>query len=159
MGIMKAMELLGEIRENLKDYPIDYLRNKVTDDRYKDVTVKKLAKYNSDTWDEIFSLDIDEDYDIKDGVVNNIKDDIDFYFDNYAGGDIETREFTKYISLYLALIGKKPLHPFGDHPSKDDVFLENGEYKCRGRIVYIKDEKSLCRYCVCKNAGYSFGFH
>ncbi|WP_405284533.1 DUF2115 family protein [Methanobrevibacter sp.] len=90
---------------------------------------------------------------------------LDFYkvevvqFDNYAGGDIETREFTKYISLYLALIGKKPLHPFGDHPSKDDVFLENGEYKCRGRIVYIKDEKSLCRYCVCKNAGYSFGFH
>lgn len=83
MGIMKATELLGEIRENLKDYPIDYLRNKVTDDRYKDVTVKKLAKYNSDTWDEIFSLDIDEDYDIKDGVVNNIKDDIDFYFDNY----------------------------------------------------------------------------
>ena len=81
-GIMKATELLGEIRENLKDYPIDYLRNKVTDDRYKDVTVKKLAKYNSDTWDEIFSLDIDEDYDIKDGVVNNIKEDIDFYFDN-----------------------------------------------------------------------------
>ena len=81
---MKATELLGEIRENLKDYPIDYLRNKVTDDRYKDVTVKKLAKYNSDTWDEIFSLDIDEDYDIKDGVVNNIKDDIDFYFYNYA---------------------------------------------------------------------------
>ncbi len=79
MGIMKATELLGEIRENLKDYPIDYLRNKVTDDRYKDATVKKLAKYNSDTWDEIFSLDIDEDYDIKDGVVNNIKDDIDFY--------------------------------------------------------------------------------
>ena len=25
---MKATELLGEIRENLKDYPIDYLRNK-----------------------------------------------------------------------------------------------------------------------------------
>ena len=29
---MKASKLLNEIRENLKDYPIDYLKNKVTDD-------------------------------------------------------------------------------------------------------------------------------
>jgi uncharacterized protein (UPF0305 family) len=155
---MKATELHKEIKENLKDYPIDYLRNKVTDDRYKDPLTKQLAKYNSETWDEIFALDIAEDYDIKDGVVENIKNDIDFYFDTYAGGDEETREFTKYISLYLALMAKKPLHPVGDNPIKDNVFLENGEYKCKSRIMSIKDENSLCRYCVCKNAGYSFGF-
>ena len=29
---MKASKLLNEIRENLKDYPIDYLKTKVTDD-------------------------------------------------------------------------------------------------------------------------------
>ena len=96
---MKATALLEEIKENLKDYPIEYLRNKVTDDRYKDPLTKKLAKYNSETWDEIFALNITEDYDIKDGVVENLKNDIDFYFDTYAGGDEETREFTKYISL------------------------------------------------------------
>lgn len=39
---MKATELLEEIRENLKDYPIEYLRNKVTDDRYKDPLTKVL---------------------------------------------------------------------------------------------------------------------
>ena len=33
---MKATELHEEIKENLKDYPIEYLKNKVTDDRYKD---------------------------------------------------------------------------------------------------------------------------
>ena len=91
-------------------------------------------------------------------MVENIKKDIDFYFDTYAGGDEETREFTKYISLYLALMGKRPLHPVGDNPTKDQVFLENGEYKCKTRIMSIKDENSLCRYCICKNAGYSFGF-
>ena len=69
MLIMKASDLLNEIRENLKDYPIEYLRNKVTDDRYKDPLTKKLAKYNSEAWDEIFALDITEDYDIKDGDV------------------------------------------------------------------------------------------
>ena len=155
---MKATELLEEIRENLKDYPIEYLRNKVTDDRYKDPLTKSLAKYNSEAWDEIFTLDITDDYDIKDGVVENLKSDIDYYFERYAGGDEETREFTKYISLYLALMAKRPLHPVGESPAKDQVFLENGEYKCKNRIMSIRDENSMCRYCVCKNAGYSFGF-
>ena len=104
---MKATDLLEKIRENLKDYPIDYLKRKATDDRYPDSITKRLAIYNS---------------------------------------------------LYLVLIAKKPLHPFGDNPTKYDVFLENGEYKCKNRIIHIKDERSLCRYCVCKNAGYSFGF-
>ena len=88
---MKSSELLKEIRENLKDYPIEYLRNKVTDDRYKDPLTKKLAKYNSETWDEIFALNLTEDYDIKGGVVENLKNDIDFYFNTYAGGDEESR--------------------------------------------------------------------
>ena len=155
---MNVTELLDEIKENLKDYSIEYLRNKATDDRYKDPLTKKLAKYNSETWDEIFSLEITQDYEIKDKIIENLKSDIDYYFDTYAGGDEETREFTKYISLYLALISKKPLHPFGDNPIKDQVFLENGEYKCKSRIMSIKDKNSLCRYCICKNAGLSFGF-
>ena len=155
---MKSSKLLKIIKEELKDYPIDYLKNKVTDDRYKDPLVKKLAKYNSQTYDEIYSIEINEDTDIKDEVIKKMKADINYYFDTYAGGDIETREFTKYISLYLALMAKRPLHPVGDNPSKDQVFFENGEYKCKTRIMSIKDENSLCRYCVCKNAGYSFGF-
>jgi len=55
-------------------------------------------------------------------------------------------------------MAKRPLHPVGESPVKDQVFLENGEYKCKTRIMSIKDENSLCRYCVCKNAGFSFGF-
>lgn len=155
---MKSSELHEEIKENLKDYPIEYLRNKVTDDRYKDPLTKKLAKYNSETWDEIFALNITEDYEIKDTAIKNLKKDIDYYFDTYAGGDEETREFTKYICIYLAFMAKRPLHPVGDNPAKDQVFLENGEYKCKTRIISIKDENSLCRYCICKNAGFSFGF-
>ena len=152
---MKATELLKEIKENLKDYPIEYLRNKVTDERYKDPITKKLTKYNSETWDEIYSLKISEDFEIKNKKVENLKKDIDFYFDTYAGGDEETREFTKFISLYLALIAKKPLHPVGDS-AKDEVFMQNNEYKCKTRIRSIKDENTLCKYCVCKNAGYTF---
>ena len=151
---MKASKLLKIIRKDLENYPIEYLRNKVTDDRYQDPLTKKLAKYNSEIYDEIYSLELKEDFQIKDDVIKNIRSDIGFYFDRYAPGDVETREFTKNISLYLALIAKKPLHPFSEN-QKDDVYYFNGDYFCKGRVKYIRDKKSLCRYCVCKTVGFS----
>ncbi|WP_405304015.1 DUF2115 family protein [Methanobrevibacter sp.] len=151
---MKASKLLNIIRQNLKDYPIDYLKNKAVDDRYRDPLVKKLAKYNSSVYDEIYEADIEDDFEIKDKIIKNIQSDIGFYFDRYAPGDEETREFTKYISLYLVLIAKKPLHPFSEN-SRDDVYFFNGDYYCKGRARYIHDKKSLCRYCICKNVSFS----
>ena len=151
---MKASKLLKIIQTELKDYPIEYLRNKVTDNRYKDPLVKELARYNSETYDEIYSAKIDDDFDIKDGIINKMKGDINYYFDTYAGGDIETREFTKYLSLYLALIAKKPLHPFSEN-KQDNVYKINDEYYCKIRIKAIHDKRSLCRYCVCQNLGYA----
>lgn len=155
---MQARELLGKIKENLKDYPIDYLKRKAIDDRYPDSITKRLAIYNSSIYDEIYENNIEEDYEISDSVIKNIEDDVNYYFSIYDPGDIETRDFTRELSLYLVLIAKKPLHPYGNDPIKDNVFLENDEFKCKNRIIHIKDERSLCRYCVCKNAGYSFGF-
>lgn len=151
---MKASKLLKIIQKNLEAYPIDYLRNKVTDERYKDPLTKKLAKYNTSVYDDIYETVILDDFEIKDNIIKNIKADIGFYFDRYAGGDSETQEFTKNISLYLALIAKKPLHPFSED-KKDDVYYFNGDYYCKGRAKYIHDERSLCRYCVCRNVSFS----
>ena len=141
--------MLEIIRDELKDYPIEYLRNKATDERYTDPLVKKLAKYNSETYDEIYSSEPEKDFEIKDGVITKFKADIDYYFETYAGGDIETREFTKYLSLYLALIAKRPLHPFSDD-KKDEVYRLDDSYYCKGRIKYINDKNSLCRYWFVK---------
>ncbi len=129
---MKSSKLLKIIKEELKDYPIDYLKNKVTDDRYKDPLVKKLAKYNSQTYDEIYSIEINEDTDIKDEVIKKMKADINYYFD---------------------LIAKKPLHPYSDD-KKDDVYKLDDSYYCKVRIKSIHDKRSLCRYCICQNVGY-----
>ena len=155
---MKASKLLSMIRKDLENYPIDYLRNKITDPRYKDPLTKKLAKYNTGVYDEIFSTEIKDDFEIKDGVIKKIRSDIGFYFDRYAGGDDQTKRFTENISLYLALIAKKPLHPFSEDKS-DDVYYFDGDYYCKGRMKYIHDPKSLCRYCVCKNVGFSGMFY
>jgi uncharacterized protein (UPF0305 family) len=151
---MKASKLLSLIKKNLENYPIDYLRNKVTDPRYKDPLTKKLAEYNTGVYDEIFALELGDDFEIKDGIIRNMKNDIGYYFDTYAGGDEETKRFTESISLYLALIAKKPLHPFSDD-KKDDVYCFENEYYCKGRMKYIHDKKSLCRYCVCRNVSFS----
>ena len=154
---MKASKLLEIIRENLKDYDIEYVRNKVTDDRYKDPLTKKLAKYNSETYDDIYGIDIVDDFEIKDALINNLKKDIGFYFDTYAGGDEETKYFTENISLYLALIAKKPLHPFSED-KKDDIFFTDGEFYCKGRAQYIHDKNTLCKYCVSKNMPFNMMF-
>ena len=151
---MKASKLLKIIRKNLKDYPIDYLRNKVTDPRYIDPLTKKLAKYNSGVYDDIFAMEITDDFEINDSVIKNIRSDIGFYFDRYSAGDDENKRFTENISLYLALIAKRPLHPYSKD-KKDDVYLFDGDYYCKGRMKYIHDERSLCRYCVCKTVGFS----
>lgn len=151
---MKASKLLKIIQKNLENYPIDYLRNKVTDERYKDPLTKKLAKYNTSVYDEIYDTVISDDFEIKDSIIKNIQADIGFYFDRYAPGDSETREFTKNISLYLALIAKRPLHPYSEN-KKDDVYFFNGDFYCKGRAKYIHDERSLCRYCVCRNVSFS----
>lgn len=155
---MKASKLLSMIRKDLENYPIDYLRNKVTDPRYRDPLTKKLAKYNSEVYDEIYSTEIKDDFEIKDAVIKNIRSDIGFYFDRYAGGDDQTKRFTENISLYLALIAKKPLHPFSEEKG-DDVYLYDGTYYCKARMTAIHDERSLCRYCVCKNVGFSGMFY
>ena len=118
---MKASKLLSMIKKDLESYPIDYLRNKVTDPRYKDPLTKKLAKYNSEVYDEIFALEIADDFEIKDGVIKNMRADIGFYFERYAGGDDETKRFTENISLYLALIAKKPMHPFSEDKGDENV--------------------------------------
>ena len=151
---MKASKLLSLIRQDLKDYPIEYLKNKVVDERYKDPLTKQLAKYNSEVYDEIYKADIKADFEIKDNLIKNIRTDIRYYFDVYAGGDDENKRFTENISLYLALIAKKPLHPFSED-KKDDVYYFNETYYCKGRVKYIHDKNSLCKYCVCKNVGFA----
>lgn len=150
---MKASELLETIKENIRDYPIEYLKNKVSDERYKDPLTKKLAEYNSNVYDDIYGTVIIDDFDIKDNVVKKIREDITFYFDKYGGGEDKHKVFSENISLYLALISKKPLHPYSEN-KKDEIYYSNGSYYCKDRAKYIHDEKSLCRYCVCKNVGF-----
>ena len=138
---MKATELLEEIREQLKDYPIEYLRNKVTDDRYKDPLTKKLAKYNSETWDEIFAQNISE------AVVEL------FYTENC---------FYKYDNLISERWGQSPLvnaafsYLYQNDPSST-VLKEIVNYIYFADIIQCYKEKSVDYYQINKNILDTFG--
>ena len=49
---------------------LEYLKNKVADDRYKDPLTKKLAEYNSNAYDDIYETVIIDDFDINDNNSN-----------------------------------------------------------------------------------------
>ena len=154
---MKASELLEEIKDNIKDYNIDYLKNKAVDERYNDPLVRELARYNSEIYDEIFDKEISEDFEIESSKIQKLKNDIDYYFGKYNPHDEENQKLTKYISLYLAFIALKPLHPYGES-KYSNVFLKNNVFYCKGRANYIKDKNSLCNYCCCKNMPFNLMF-
>lgn len=150
---MKASKLLEIIKKELKDYPIEYLQNKATDDRYKDSITKKLAKYNASVYNDIYEMIIIDDFEIPDDIIQNIDDDLTFYFNMYGPADVESQNFTRNITLYLALISKKPLHPYSESKN-DEIYHSHGKYYCKNRVKFIHDEKSLCRYCICRNVDY-----
>lgn len=83
----------------------------------------------------------------------NVKDmetRIDHYFQFHGTGDDEFKEFIKGISIYLSLIAGKPLHPPGIvFSNKTTVYEREGVYYCTGKKNFIKDELSLCKYCIC----------
>ena len=150
---MNASELLEQIKTDLKDYPIDYLKNKANDERYPDSITKRLAKYNSKVYDDIYGEVISDEFIVNDNVIENLIRDLDTYFETYGPADSQSQEFIKNISLYLVLISKRPLHPYSESKN-DEVYCLDEKYYCKNRVKYIKDENSLCRYCVCQNVGY-----
>ena len=144
---MKASRLLEKIQKELKDYPIDYLKNKADDERYPDSITKRLAKYNSGVYDDIYATVISDDFIIKDTVIENMTSDLEYYFENYGPCDRQSQDFTKNISLYLALIARRPLHPYSED-KKDEIYYSDGKYYCKNRVKYINDENSMCRVSV-----------
>jgi uncharacterized protein (UPF0305 family) len=112
-----------------------------------------MFKYNLKNFNEIIVENL------KDMILKLMREEleefklsIDHYFSLYASDDEEFRDFIKIISLYLTYIAKKPLHPPGiifSNGSK--VYQSEDCYFCTGKNIFIKDEKSLCRYCIANN--------
>ena len=148
---IKSSKLFLKLKKDIKKYQSKVSSNEVLDKENNSI-VAIISAYNMDNFNEILGSVIQEnDNEIDDTDLEDFKLSIDHYFNIYAPDDQEFREFIKIISLYLTYIAKKPLHPPGiifSNGSK--VYQRDGNYFCTGKTIFIKDEFSLCRYCVAK---------
>jgi uncharacterized protein (UPF0305 family) len=158
MVFMDTSDLFEKIRNNLEKYQ-DIMKAKHVDlePDFSDVH-KTMSIYNYENFREIMASSGDDYHgkvDSKD--VKEMEERIDHYFQLHGSGCDEFKEFIKAISLYLTFIAIKPLHPQGIFFSNNTtVFEENGTYYCTGKKIFIKDELSLCKYCVCQGSDKKF---
>ena len=114
---MKARELLEEIKENIKDYDIEILEDRIAKEDINPIS-KQVSSFNIQNYKEIMALNIDENsaenVEISDELINDIKDEMNRFFDGCSPESEEVfRRFVTYICIYLSLIAKKPMHPIG----------------------------------------------
>jgi uncharacterized protein (UPF0305 family) len=150
---IKSSNLLIKLKKDIKKYQSKVSSNGLLLDRDDNSLMDIISAYNLKNFNEIMSLEFkgyDEEIDERE--LKDFKLSIDYYFSLYASDDEEFRDFIKIISLYLTYIAKKPLHPPGiifSNGSK--VYQSEDCYFCTGKNIFIKDEKSLCRYCIANN--------
>ena len=144
---MKASKLLLKLKKCMEKY-----KPKMQDSGEKDSLNQIMSKYNLENFNEIMNFQPDKlDEEIDEVKLNDLKNRIDHYFSLYAPEDNDFKEFIKAISIYLTFIAKKPLHPPGIVFSNDErVYKKDNTYYCTGKRTFIKDNRSLCKYCVCK---------
>jgi len=157
---MKARKLLEEIKENIKDYDIGILEEKIGKDDINPIS-KQVSIFNIQNYNEIMALDIaeddDENLEISDELINDIKDEINRFFDGCSPESEEIfKRFVTYICIYLSLIAKKPMHPIGmDFRDGNTVFSEEKDgktlYYCdiKQRQAEIAKDYYTCKYCIC----------
>ena len=150
---IKSSKLFFRLKRDIKQYQSKVLSDRVSPDKDNNSIMDIVSAYNLKNFIEIMSLKfIEHDDEIDEEELKEFKLSIDHYFSLYAPNNEEFRDFIKIISLYLTYIAKKPLHPPGilfSNGSK--VYQSDGCYFCTGKKIFIKDEFSLCRYCIAIN--------
>ncbi len=156
---MKTSQLLEKIKKDLEKYQDIMIRESADfklDElacEFRDIH-KTMSQYNQDNFQEIMNSsngDYDGEVDMED--LKDMEARIDHYFQLHGSGDDKFKEFVKGISIYLTFVVSKPLHPPGIiFSNKTTVYENEGIYYCTGKKTFIKDELSLCKYCVCRSS-------
>ena len=158
---MKKRDLLDEIKENIKDYDIGVLEERIRREDTNPIS-KQVSSFNLQNYREIMSLNIDEDSkdntEISDKLIEGIKEEIANFFDGCSPESEEVfKKFITYICIYLRTIAKKPLHPVGmDFGNDKTVFTKETDgktnYYCdiRKEMRLQNKDYFTCKYCVCR---------
>lgn len=146
---IKSSTLFLKLKKDIKEcqYP------KIPISRYrKDKSIQNaLSEYNKKNFNQIIHSNFQGEDEVDEKKLEDFKNSIDHYFNLYAPNNDNFKEFIKIISIYLTFIVKKPLHPPGIiFLNKTTVYQSGDSYYCTGKRNFLKDNASLCKYCVCK---------
>jgi uncharacterized protein (UPF0305 family) len=139
-----------KLKNDIKQYqPFMKKMNLVEKDHIQNI----MSEFNLENFNRLMTSKFSgEDCEIDDKLLEDFKSSIDNYFQLYGPDDGEFKEFIKIISLYLTYIEKKPLHPVGIVFEGGYTIYQSGDsYYCTGKELFIKEDRSMCNYCVCKD--------
>jgi uncharacterized protein (UPF0305 family) len=147
---MKTSQLLLKLKKDMKKY-----KSKMLDNGKNDSLNQIMSRYNLENFNAIMNTSLEElNEEVDEEKLKDLQNRIDHYFSLYAPDDEDFKEFINAISIYLTFVAKKPLHPPGIIFSNGKrVYKKDDVYYCTGKSIFIKDELSLCKYCVCKGIG------
>jgi uncharacterized protein (UPF0305 family) len=151
---MKASVLFLKIKDDmgkLSSYR-SLIQQKMSADENAGTISSIMTRYNYSNFIEILARKgIDQDFEIDDIKLNDFQRSIDHYLNTYAPDDVDLKTYITGISTYLAFIARRPLHPSGiEFSNNASVFEKNGCFYCSGKRTFIKENLSLCKYCVCR---------
>lgn len=143
---IKLSELFIKLKENIEPY-----RSKIRPNTGLTGVEKLVSEYNLKNFNEIVNSSFtgpDKDVDLE--KLEELKESIDYFFKQHSQNDDEEfRDFIELISIYLIFIARKPLHPPGIIFSNNTTVYKSGDaYYCTGKKYFIKEDFSLCKFCV-----------
>lgn len=150
---MKTAYLLLKLQKSLKRYESKVKPNPDCLNEDNTSLPCVLSRYNLLNFREALELSPDEfSGDVDALKLQDLEDRIDRYFEIYAPDDEEFKEFTKFISVYLTFIAKKPLHPPGIKFSDGTTVYHEGDiYYCTAKKLHVDEDHSLCLCCVAQS--------
>lgn len=149
---IKSSKLFLKLKKDIKPFKSKIKPNKRFLGGENNSVHNKMSEYNLENFNQIVNSSFEgSDEEVDEKKLNDFKGSIDHYFKLYSSEDEQFKEFIKIISIYLTFIAKKPLHPPGIIFSNGATVYQNGNsFYCTGKKVFIKDNPSLCKYCICK---------
>jgi uncharacterized protein (UPF0305 family) len=149
---IKSSKLFLQLKKSIKPYQSKMKARETLISSENNSIHNTMSEYNLENFNEIINSSYEgSDDEVNENELDDFKMCIDNYFDLYAPDDKKFREFIKIISIYLTFIAKKPLHPPGILFSNGaTVYQSENSYHCTGKSDFIKENHSLCKYCLCK---------
>jgi uncharacterized protein (UPF0305 family) len=155
---MDTQELFCLLKKEAEYFSVDDIIKRAAADSQSPGSLEQLSplsKYDLEALMEIKTRDCLETIEDVDTLkLKNFVFRIDRYMEENAPDQPDLARYVRLVSIYLAFIAKKPLHPPGMVLSDGrPIVNKHGKYFCPLKKRQLHEPLSLCQYCVSRESG------